>query len=153
MFFFLSPLGQLVKVIFIVNKCFWCESACWSHCNVTDMYSCILTPFSSAFLVLPNHDNECVTRLQSPNIVCHHSEDRKSHKDTAKHISTKLGTDRRLFGSVLTPECWSGKTKMAGNHYSSLLKMKDNFSINHNPKVWQNQLLKCIRDTFFFSSS
>lgn len=30
---------------------------------------------------------------------------------------------------------------MAGD-YCSLLKMKDNFSIYHNPQVWQNQLLK-----------
>lgn len=27
--------------------------------------------------------------------------------------------------------------------------MKDNFSIDHNPLLWRNQLLKCIHDTFY----
>lgn len=87
-------------------------------------------------------------------------EDLYSHKDTAKHISTKFGTDGRLFffllflflESTLKPECWlGGRTKMADDH-CSWLKMKDSFSINHNPRVWQNQLLKCIHDTFFAPS-
>lgn len=48
--------------------------------------------------------------------------------------------DRRHFGSTLTPECWLGdknktkKSKWLAN-YCSLLKMKDNYTIYHNPCV------------------
>lgn len=94
------------------------------------------SPVSS---VLSHHDDECVTYPSfAPTVfICHHiqgSELSTGHGQTLQHQIR----DGCHFGS---PERQRERKIQAAGDYCSLLKMKDNFSIDRS-QVWQNQLLK-----------